>query len=97
MQTEPLELMGSLKEQLVTAAEIAAEAYADAAELSFKGYSEDQINDLLIEDLSKGVSRNAIKIATQTFVSRIPEDIPKMTDEAMRKTLIASLQECNRG
>lgn len=97
MRSEPLELVGSIKEQLVIAAGIAAEHYADEAGLSHKGYSEDQINDLLIEDLSKGVSRGAVSVATQTFIDRFPKDIQDMTGEAMRGTLIAALQECNRG
>lgn len=96
MISEPLELVGSLKEQLTVAASLAAEAYAESAGLLHKGYSEDQVNDLLIEDLNKGVSRNAIRVATQTFVARLPGGIPKMTDEAMRGTLVAALQECNR-
>ncbi len=78
MRSEPLELIGSIKEQLVIAAGIAAEHYADEAGLTHKGYSEDQINDLLIEDLSKGVSRGAVSVATQYFIDSFPKDIPSM-------------------
>ena len=70
MRSEPLELIGSIKEQLTTAASLAAEAYAESAGFMHKGYSEDQINDLLIEDLQKGVMARLRKVGFRNPVRK---------------------------
>jgi hypothetical protein len=95
MQSEPLELVGSLQEQLTSAALLAAERFMEVSGMAHQGYDAGQINDLLIEDLEKGVARSAVNEALQIFVDHFPKDVPDMTGDAMRGTFVNALKKCN--
>ncbi len=88
-----LQIKGALGEQIFEAAELAAEAYMEAATLDHQGYCQNDIDRFLLKDLEAEVDRPAIEATFECFKRNLPGDVQDAPDQELRTTLIEFLKK----
>ncbi len=96
MEANDIDFGTGLGEQVRLAGELACEKYMEAAGLSHKGYSEDQVAGMFLRDLEAAVDRTAVLDGLKSFQEHLPPDA-EMTAEGRREVLVRTMRLIESG